>query len=72
MLSANYLLLVQRAEGIVQGGYELPRMTEEASAIATEFSKHAATPLTPEAVLGLMFSLVTDTEEPPVTPGPAQ
>ena len=71
MISANYLLLVRRAEGILQGGYELPRMIEEATVIATEFSKHTATPLTPEAVLGLMFSIVTDTEGPPIEPDAA-
>lgn len=71
IISANYLLLVQRAEGILHGGYELPRMIEEATVIATEFSKHTATPLTPEAVLGLMFSIVTNTEEPPIEPDAA-
>jgi hypothetical protein len=42
-------------------------MIQEAGVIAAEFSKHVTTPLTAEAVLGLLFSLVTNTEEPPVT-----
>ena len=67
ILSANYVLLVQRARGILHGGYDMARMIEEAEVIAAEFSKHVATPLTAEAVLGLLFSLVTDTEEPPGT-----
>jgi hypothetical protein len=67
ILSANYVLLVQRARGILLGGYDMARMIQEAVVIATEFSKHVATPLTAEAVLGLLFSLVTNTEEPPAT-----
>jgi hypothetical protein len=64
ILSANYVLLVQRAKAILTGGYEMTRMIEEARVVAAEFSKHTATPLSAEAVLGLLFSLVTDTEEP--------
>jgi hypothetical protein len=63
ILSANYLLLVERTTKILQGGYEMTRMIEEATAIALDFSKHTATPLTAEAVLGLLFSIVTETEE---------
>ncbi|MFN7982998.1 MAG: hypothetical protein U0Q11_14160 [Vicinamibacterales bacterium] len=65
ILSANYILLVQRARFILHGGFDMARMVEEATVIAAEFSKHTASPLTAEAVLGLLFSLVTNTEEPP-------
>jgi hypothetical protein len=65
ILSANYVLLVQRAKAILLGGYQIPRMIEEAEVVAADFSRHTATPLSAEAVLGLLFSLVTDTEEPP-------
>ena len=65
IVSANYVLLVERAKAILSGGYDMTRMLQEATAVAEEFSKHVGTPLTAEAVLGLLFSLVTETEEPP-------
>ena len=69
IVTANYVLLVERAKAILLGGYDMTRMLQEATVIAEEFSKHVATPLTAEAVLGLLFSLVTDTEEPPDADG---
>jgi len=69
ILTANYVLLVHRAKAILLGGYDMTRMLQEATAIAEEFSKHVGTPLTAEGVLGLLFSLVTDTEEPPEAEG---
>ena len=69
IVTANYVLLVERAKAILLGGYDMTRMLREATVIAEEFSKHVGTPLTAEAVVGLLFSLVTETEEPPAVDG---
>jgi len=60
--SVDYVSLVQEAEQIVRGGYDLKRMTSEARAMATRFSRLTSTPLTAEPVLGLMFSLAAQSQ----------
>ena len=66
MRSADYISLVEKAKNIMQAGYTLDRMTDEAGAAAQHFAGLTATPLTCEHVLGLLFSLAAQTDRPSV------
>ena len=68
MRTADYIVLADKAKNIIQAGYKLDRMTDEAKAIAKYFEGLTAEPLTVEHVLGLMFSLATQTERQSVSP----
>ena len=64
MKTTDYVTLVNKAKAIIQSGYKLDRMIDEAKAIAKQFHGLTATPLAGEHVLGLMFSLAANTELP--------
>ena len=64
MRTADYIVLVEKAKNIMQAGYRLDRMTDEAAAAARHFAELTATPLTGEHVLGLLFSLAAQAEHP--------
>lgn len=66
MRTADYIVLVEKAKNIMQAGYKLDRMTDEAAAAARHFAGLTATPLTGEHVLGLLFSLAAQAERPSV------
>lgn len=67
MKTADYVTLANNAKGILQAGYQIDRMVDEAKAIAGKFHGLTATPLTGEHVLGLMFSLAANTDHTPPT-----
>ena len=57
MKTADYVTLANNAKGILQAGYELERMIDEAKSIAGKFRGLTATLLSGEHVLGLMSHL---------------
>jgi hypothetical protein len=60
--SADYVLLENKANEVLKAGLTLEQMVAEAKAIAKQFDGIPATPLTPEHVLGLIFSLAAQSE----------
>lgn len=62
--SADYVLLENKANEVLRAGLTLKQMVAEAKAIAKQFDGIPATPLTPEHVLGLIFSLAAQSEAP--------
>jgi hypothetical protein len=64
MKTADYVVLANKTKDIIQAGYKLDRMIDEAKAVATHFAGLTGTPLAGEHVLGLMFSLAAQTDRP--------
>ena len=60
--SADYVLLERHAHELLKAGLTIDRMVAESKDIAKQFAGIAATPLTPEHVLGLIFSLAAQSE----------
>ncbi|WP_213806601.1 hypothetical protein [Granulicella sp. dw_53] len=57
LASTDYILLEQKTTTLLQAGLTIDRMVEEAKEVAKQFSGITGTPLTPEHVMGLLFSL---------------
>jgi hypothetical protein len=62
LAGSDYVLLVQRAHQVIQGKPTLSQVVADAKDIAKQFAHIGASPLSPEAVLGLIFSLAAQTE----------
>jgi Cap4 dsDNA endonuclease len=62
LASTDYILLEQKAYGLLQVGLTIERMVAEAKEVAKQFSGITATPLAPEHVMGLLFSLAAQSE----------
>lgn len=62
--SADYVLLENKANEVLKAGLTIEQMVAEAKTIAKQFAGIPATPLTPEHVLGLIFSLAAQSEAP--------
>jgi hypothetical protein len=62
LTSADYILLEQKANELLRAGLPIERMVAEAKDVAKQFSGITATPLTPEHVMGLLFSLAAQSE----------
>jgi hypothetical protein len=60
--SADFMLLEKRAYDLLATGLTLEKAVAEAKDIAKQFHNVTATPLTPEHVMGLIFSLAAQTE----------
>lgn len=61
--SADYVLLEDRAHEVLKGKLTLRQVVAEAKDITKQFSAIGVTPLTPEDVMGLIFSLAAQAEE---------
>ncbi len=62
LASTDYILLEQKTSGLLQAGLTIERMVAEAKDVAKQFAGITATPLTPEHVMGLLFSLAAQSE----------
>lgn len=60
--SADYVLLERKAHELLKAGLTMDRLVAEAKDIAKQFAGIVATPLTPEHVMGLIFSLAAQSE----------
>jgi len=60
--SADYVMLEARAHEILKANLTMPQVIENAKDIAKQFKGSGLTPLEPEHVLGLMFSLAAQDE----------
>lgn len=60
--SVDYLLLEGKAHELLKAGLTIDRMVAEAKDIAKQFAGITVTPLTPEHVMGLIFSLAAQSE----------
>lgn len=60
--SSDFILLHERALNVLDGHLSMAKIVAEAKDIAKQFSGLTATPLTPEHVLGLLFSLAAQSE----------
>jgi hypothetical protein len=60
--SVDYVLLERKAHEILEAGLPIERIVREAKDVAKQFASLTATPLTPEAVMGLVFSLAAQSE----------
>jgi hypothetical protein len=60
--SADYVLLESKAQEILKAGLTIERIVAEAKDVAKQFSGLTATALTPEHVMGLIFSLAAQSE----------
>jgi len=60
--SVDYTLLEKRARELLTTDLKLEKAVAEAKDIANQFSNVAASPLTPEHVMGLIFSLAAQAE----------
>ena len=58
----DYLLLEGKAHELLKAGLTIDRMVAEAKDIAKQFVGITVTPLTPEHVMGLIFSLAAQSE----------
>ena len=56
------MLLENKANEVLKTDLKLDRMVAEAKDIAKQFAGLTATPLTPEHVMGLIFSLAAQSE----------
>jgi len=62
LASADYMLLERKASDLLGARRELKEIVEEAKAISKDFSGITVSPLTPEHVMGLIFSLAAQSE----------
>ncbi|MFZ0418419.1 MAG: dsDNA nuclease domain-containing protein [Candidatus Sulfotelmatobacter sp.] len=60
--SMDFLLLENRANEVLKGKLTLERVVAEAKDIAKQFAGVGVTPLTPEDVMGLIFSMAAQSE----------
>ena len=60
--STDYVLLEQKAHDLLKEGLKIQQMIAEAKDISKQFSGITVTPLTPEHVMGLLFSLAAQSE----------
>jgi len=60
--SADFMLLEKRAHDLLASDLTLEKAVAEAKDIAKQFQNVTATPLTPEHVMGLIFSLAAQSE----------
>jgi hypothetical protein len=60
--SVDYVLLEAKASELLKAGLTIVQLVAESKDIAKQFVGQTATPLTPEHVLGLMFSLAAQAE----------
>lgn len=60
--SIDFLLLENRANEVLRGKLTLERVVAEAKDIAKQFAGVGVTPLTPEDVVGLIFSMAAQSE----------
>jgi hypothetical protein len=60
--SADFMLLEKRAHDLLASNLTLEKAVAEAKDIAKQFQNVTATPLTPEQVMGLIFSLAAQSE----------
>jgi hypothetical protein len=60
--SADFMLLEKRAHDLLATGLTLEKAVAEAKDIAKQFHNVTVTPLTPEHVMGLIFSLAAQSE----------
>jgi Cap4 dsDNA endonuclease len=60
--SVDYTLLESKAKDLLRANFTIAKLVAEAKDIAKQFSGSTATPLTPEHVLGLVFSVAAQTE----------
>jgi hypothetical protein len=60
--SADYMLLESKAKDLLKVGLTIQKVVAEAKDIAKQYSGLTATTLTPEHVLGLVFSLAAQSE----------
>lgn len=60
--SADYVLLENKANEVLKTDLKIDQMVAEAKVIAKQFAGLTATPLTPEHVMGLIFSLAAQAE----------
>lgn len=60
--SVDFMLLEKRANDLLTSGLTLEKAVAEAKDIAKQFQNVTATPLTPEHVMGLIFSLAAQAE----------
>jgi len=63
--TADFLLLERKASDVIKANLKIEDVIAEAKDIAAQFASITATPLTPECVLGLIFSLAAQSEAPP-------
>jgi hypothetical protein len=63
--SADYLLLERKARDVIKANLTIDEIVAEAKDIAKQFASITATRLTPECVLGLIFSLAAQSEARP-------
>ena len=62
LTSADYMLLENKAQELLKAGLTIEKVVAEAKDIAKQFGGLTATQLTPEHVLGLVFSLAAQAE----------
>jgi hypothetical protein len=62
LTSADYMLLESKARDVLMANLTIEKVVAEAKDIAKQFNGLTATSLTPEHVLGLIFSLAAQTE----------
>lgn len=62
LASSDYLLLLERADQVIQSKPTMSQAVSDAKDIAKQFAHVGASPLGPEEVLGLIFSLAAQTE----------
>ncbi len=60
--SVDYMLLETKAKDLLRAALGIGKVVAEAKDIAKQFSGLTATPLTPEHVMGLVFSLAAEAE----------
>ena len=60
--STDFLLLENRANEVLKGELTLERVVAEAKDIARQFERVGVTPLTPDDVMGLIFSMAVQSE----------
>lgn len=60
--SVDYLLLESKAKDVLKADLAIEKVVAEAKDIAKQFNGLTATPLTPEHVMGLVFSLAAEAE----------
>jgi hypothetical protein len=58
----DYVLLEERAREVLRGELTLKQIVAEAKDIAKQFASIGVSPLTPEDVIGLIFSLAAESE----------
>ena len=62
MSGTDFLLLENRANEVLKGKLTLERVVAEAKDIVKQFEMVGVTPLTPEVVMGLIFSMAAQSE----------